>query len=141
MELHGAAHERTLDYAARLAACLQGDGRYREARSFLQEPIAASRRASVPDSVPLLKLRWIYASACAKDSGSSVEMLIETTPLLEECVQDARRVLGDEHELTVIGNRILREHEGNIAKAKAKRLIERFISRFKARRRERLRAT
>ena len=53
--------------------------------------------------------------------------------------KDARRVLGDEHELTVIGNRILREHAGNIAKAKAKRLVERFISRFKARRR--LRAT
>jgi len=103
--------------------------------------IAASRRASVPDSLPLLKLRWIYASVCAKDSGSSVEMLIETTPLLEECVQDARRVLGDEHELTVIGYRILREHAGNVAKAKAKRLVERFISRFKARRRERLRAT
>ena len=70
-----------------------------------------------------------------------IEILIETTPLIEECLQTARRVLGDEHELTVIGNRILREHGGNIAKAKAKRLIERFISRFKAQRRARLRAT
>ena len=97
----------------------------------------------MPDSVPLLKLRWLYASICAKDafalkdSGAAVEILIETTPLLEECLQTARRVLGDEDELTVLGNQILREHGGNIAKAKAKRLIERFISRFKARRRAR----
>ena len=138
MELHGAAHERTLDYAMRLGACLQVDGKYREARSFLQEPIAAARRASVPDSVPLLKLRWTYACVCAKDPGASLEMLIETTPLLEEGVLTARRLLGDEHEVTVIGNRVLLEHAGNVAKVKAKRLLERFISRFKARRRARL---
>ena len=138
VELHGAAHERTLDYATRLAACLQDDDKNREARSFLQEPIAAARRASVPDSVPLLKLRWTYACVCAKDPGASLEMLIETTPLLEEGVLTARRLLGDEHEVTVIGNRVLLEHAGNVAKVKAKRLLERFISRFKARRRARL---
>ena len=126
----------------RLGACLQVDGKYREARSFLQEPIAAARRASVPDSVPLLKLRWTYACVCAKDPGASLEMLIETTPLLEEGVLTARRLLGDEHEVTVIGNRVLLEHAGNVAKVKAKRVLERFISRFKARRRRaRLRAT
>jgi hypothetical protein len=141
VELHGAAHERTLDYATRLAACLQVDGKYREARSFLQEPIAAARRASVPDSVPLLKLRWTYASACAKDPGASLEMLIETTPLLEGCVLTARRLLGDEHEVTVIGNRVLLEHVDNVAKAKARRVLARFVSRLKARRGARLRAT
>ena len=105
------------------------------------EPIAAARRASVPDSVPLLKLRWTYASVCAKDPGASLEMLIETTPLLEECVLTARRLLGDEHEVTVIGNRVLLEHVENVAKAKARRVLERFISRFKARHRARSRAT
>ena len=60
------------------------------------------------------------------------------TPLLEGCVLTARRLLGDEHEVTVIGNRVLLEHAGNVAKVKAKRLLERFISRFKARRRARL---
>ena len=107
---------------------------------FLQEPIAVARTLG-PDSVPLLKLRWLHASTVVKDSGASLEMMIEITPLLEECLQDARRVLGDEDELTVIGIQVLSLHRENVAKAKARRFIERFISRFKARRRARSRAT
>ena len=71
------------------------------------------------------------------------EMQIETTPLIEECLRTARRLLGDENPLTVHGRVLLDEHLGNVAKAKARRVLERFISRFKARRqrRARLRAT
>ena len=138
VELHGAAHERTLDYAMRLGACLQVDGKYREARSFLQEPIAAARRASVPDSVPLLKLRWAYACTVGKDHGASLEVMMETTPLVEECLRTTRRLLGDENPLTVHGRVLLDEHLGNVAKAKARRVLARFISRLKVRRRARL---
>ena len=70
------------------------------------------------------------------------EMQIETTTLLEECVQTARRLLGDENPLTVQGRVVLDEHLRTVARMKARRVLERFISRFKARRRrERLRAT
>ena len=48
--------------------------------------------------------------------------------------------LGDENPLTVHGRVLLDEHLGNVAKAKARRVLARFISRFKARRRARLRA-
>ena len=90
----------------------------------------------------LLKLRWPYATICSKDYGASVEMQIETTTLLEECVQTARRLLGDENPLTVQGRVVLDEHLRTVARMKARRVLERFISRFKARRRhERLRAT
>ena len=91
-----------------------------------------------PDSLLLLKLRWAFACTVGKDHGASLETMIETTPLVEECVQTARRLLGDENPLTVHGQALLDEHLGNVALMKAKRVLERFISRFKAQRRARL---
>ena len=112
-----------------------GRSRWRE---VLQEPIAAALRALGPDSLLLLKLRWACACTVGKDHGASLEMMIETTPLVEECLQTTRRLLGDENPLTVHGRVLLDEHLGNVAKAKARRVLARFISRLKARRRARL---
>jgi hypothetical protein len=135
VELHGAAHERTLDYALRIADCLVNNHKCTEARSFLQEPIAAASRALGPDSVLLLKLRMVHACSVERDPDASLEMLIEITPLVEEGLRTAQRLLGDENPIVVQGRDFLAEHLGNVAKAKARRVLERFISRFKARRR------
>ena len=91
-----------------------------------------------PDSLLLLKLRWAFACTVGKDHGASLETMIETTPLVEECLRTTRRLLGDENPLTVHGRVLLDEHLGNVAKAKARRVLARFISRFKAQRRARL---
>ena len=118
----------------KLAGSLVNLGHYAEARSFLREPTAVARTLG-PDSVPLLKLRWAYACTVGKDHGASLEVMMETTPLVEECLRTTRRLLGDENPILVQGRAFLAEHLDNVAKAKARRVLGRFISRFKARRR------
>ena len=92
--------ERTFCRALNLSVSLVGTGRYKQAKSFLREQIAAARRVLGEETSLVIRLRWNYADALCEDDSASRDDVAEAVAILEELFRTARRVLGTAHPIT-----------------------------------------
>ena len=54
-------------------------------------------------------MRWYYAAALCLDAGATLDDLREAVTTLEEIDPIARRVFGDAHPTTLMGEALLRD--------------------------------
>ena len=89
-------------YAANnYAIFLIGLQRFEEARSLVHKTIPIARRVLGKHDESTLKMRWIYAFALYRDTGSTLDDVLEAVTTFEDSARIARRVLGGSHPLVL----------------------------------------
>ena len=100
LNLKGKEDSYTLHAANNYAIFLVGLKRFEEARSLVHKTIPIARRVLGKHDESTLKMRWIYAFALYRDTGSTLDDVLEAVTTFEDSARIARRVLGGSHPLT-----------------------------------------
>ena len=102
LKQYGEEHEDSLISALNLSTALVDTGNYAEARAFMPDQVALTKRVLGSDHIITLDFQGGWARAFFCDEDVPAEQLAEPAAALEKALKIAQRVLGPEHPSTGI---------------------------------------